>query len=163
MRDAQVAEGAFSWGTSVNDLYRRRARPMNDLPLEVKKAVRKSGGRKNLKIHYRLTNTSSRRLKFLFATQTTLPLKDAHVNRVGQAQGILRFAVVDPMRRLQVSWVLSKAAHLWYFPLESGRGMRRLYHGVSLSYLWPLTLSAGDSWEVTYRMKVAPPDGFLSN
>lgn len=147
----------------MRDLASGRARRLSGLPLAVKKSVRMVGGKKNIIIRYRLTNASSGRIKFLFAAQATLKLKDAHVNRIGEAQGIRRFAVIDPIKRLQVSWVFSKAAHLWYFPLESGKGIRRTYHGVSLSYLWPLVLPPHGSWEVTYQMRITPPDGLPSN
>ena len=154
-----VAESAFSWGTCVRDFAQGRAQALKDLPLTVKKSVQTVKGRREKIIRYHLTNASSRRLKFLFAAQTVLDLKDAHVNRMGEADGVRRFAVVDPIRRLQVSWALSRAARLWYFPLESGQGMRRTYQGVSLSYLWPLTLAPRGSWEVTFQMKMGPPNG----
>lgn len=143
----------------MRDFAQGRAQELEKLPLTVKKSVRTVKGERGKIIRYHLTNASGQRLKFLFATQTVLDLKDAHVNRMGEANGVRRFAVVDPIRRLQVSWALSKAARIWYFPLESGQGMRRTYQGVSLSYLWPLTLAPRGSWEVTFRMKVGPPDG----
>ena len=114
-------------------------------------------------VTYRIANPASETTSFLFGSEINLGLKDAHVNRVGEADGIRRFAVVDPSVRLQVSWDFNRAARLWYFPLEtvsdSDRGLERTYQGVSLTFLWPLALSSHGSWGVTWTFRVESPDG----
>ena len=115
-------------------------------------------GRRALFAH-RLTNESDRSLEFLFASEFTLSLKDAHVNRIGEAPGVKRFAVLDPAAGLNVAWVFSRPARLWYFPLESGSGRRRLYHGVKLTGVWPVKLAPRKSWTVRWEWKVEEPDG----
>ena len=102
----------------------------------------------------RLKNRSTRRATFLFGSEQVLSLKDAHVNRVGEADGIRRFSVVDPAARLEVSWAFSRPARLWHFPLESVRGEERVYQGICLVWLWPVTLEPGRSWAVRWELSV---------
>ena len=116
-------------------------------------------GRRALFAH-RLTNDSNVPLEFLFASEFTLSLKDAHVNRVGDAPGVRRFAVLDPAAGLNVAWVFSRPARLWYFPLESGSGRRRVYHGVKLTGVWPVKLAPRQSWAVRWEWKVEEPGGW---
>ena len=117
---------------------------------------------RSVRVAYRLTNLASRHLTFLFGSESSLNLKDAHVNRIGEAQGVRRFSVTDPASHLRVSWVLSAAARLWHFPLEtvsdSERGLERNYQGVSLTWLWPLALPPKGSWTVRWEMSIDEAD-----
>ncbi len=116
-------------------------------------------GRRALFAH-RLTNVSGRPAEFLFGTGLTLNLKDAHVNRTGEAAGVRRFSVLDPAARLEVRWQFSRPARLWYFPLETGSGARRVYRGVELTWLWPVKLQPGESWQVRWQWEVEEPGGW---
>ena len=127
--------------------------------LKVRKTAALSSGRRVLFTH-RLTNTSGRPMKFLFGTELTLNLKDAHVNRLGEAPGVRRFAVLDPAARLRVSLVFGRPARLWYFPLEAGAGARRVYQGVKLAGVWPVSLPARGSWQLRWELNVEEPDGW---
>lgn len=109
---------------------------------------------------HRLTNASGRPMKFLFASDLVFNLKDAHVNRLGEAPGVRRFAVLDPAVRLQVSLVFGRPARLWYFPLETGSGARRVYQGVKLAGVWPVALPARGSWQLRWELKVEEPGGW---
>ena len=123
------------------------------------KTVALSPTARTMRVRQRLRTLSSRRQSFLFATEINLGLKDAHVNRVGEADGIRRFAMVDPAARLQVSWSLGRSARLWYFPLESGSGLDRIYQGVRLAWVWPVRLSPRRTWEIRWEMTIGTPDG----
>ena len=136
--------------------------------------IRLDGGQRRLKIHkgialstkerrvvltHRLVNGSTNHLHFLFGCELPLNLKDAHVNRTGEAPGVEQFAVVDPAARLQVSWSFSRPARLWFFPLETGTGPSRSYQGVSLTGIWPVRLRPRGSWQVRWEVSVGAPDG----
>ena len=128
--------------------------------LQVAKSVTlPTRGRRVLFAH-RLTNLSGRRMDFLFGTGLTLNLKDAHVNRVGEAPGVRQFAVLDPAARLEVRWRFSRPARIWYFPLESGSGARRVYRGVKLTGLWPVKLPPGKSWQLQWQLEIGEPSGW---
>ena len=124
----------------------------------LKQASLSSAGRRVLFTH-RLANTSGRPVKFLFASELTFNLKDAHVNRLGEAAGVRRFAVLDPAARLQVSLTFGRPARLWHFPLEAGSGARRVYRGVKLAGVWPVSLPARGSWQLKWELKVEEPGG----
>ncbi len=128
-------------------------------PVKMRKTVTlPSRGRKVL-FTQQLSNPSASPISFLFASELNLNLKDAHVNRTGEAPGVQRFAVVDPAARLQVSWVFSRPARLWYFPLERGSGPDRVFEGVSLTGVWPVRLRPRGSWRVRWEVGVGVPDG----
>jgi len=116
-------------------------------------------GRRILFAH-EVANASDRPTEFLFGTEITLNLKDAHVNRTGEVPGVRRFAVLDPAARLQVSWVFDRPAQLWYFPLEAGSGTRRVYQGVKLTGVWPVKLLPKRSWQVRWELKIEEPRGW---
>ena len=105
-----------------------------------------------------LQNPSARSISFLFASELNLNLKDAHVNRTGEAPGVQRFAVVDPAARLQVSWAFSRPARLWHFPLEKGSGANRVFEGMSLTSVWPVQICPRGSWQVRWEVAVGAPD-----
>ena len=132
-------------------------------PLSLTKKIRLTGRGRAVAVSYQLVNTSNRRLEFLFGNESSFSLKDAHVNRIGEADGIERFAVTDPAAHLQICWAFSRPARLWYFPLEtvsdSDRGMERTYQGVNLTFLWPLTLEPNGSWTVSWRFQIESLDG----
>jgi len=118
---------------------------------------------RTLSVAHELINRSSRPISFLFGSQLCLTLKDAHVNRMGEAQGIRRFALVDPAEQLQVSWAFSRAARFWHFPMETtfGATSRRIrsYQGVNLTFLWPIRLAPRGSWKVRSYMAIGEPNG----
>ena len=125
----------------------------------LKTAALSSRGRRVIFTH-RLANRSGRPIKFLFASEMVFNLKDAHVNRLGEAPGVRRFAVLDPAARLQVSLVFGRPARLWHFPLETGSGARRVYQGVKLTGVWPVALPARGSWQLEWELKVEEPGGW---
>jgi len=125
----------------------------------LKTAALSSRGRRVIFTH-RLANRSGRPMKFLFVSELTLNLKDAHVNRLGEAPGVRRFAVLDPAVRLQVSLAFGRPARLWHFPLEAGSGARRVYQGVKLAGVWPVALPACGSWQLEWELKVEEPGGW---
>lgn len=114
---------------------------------------------RTVRVRQRLSARLGPRQGFLFATEVNLGLKDAHVNRVGEARGVRRFAVVDPAARLQVSWSFSRPARLWYFPLELGSGLDRVYQGVRLAWVWPVRFRQRRTWEIRWEMTIGAPRG----
>ena len=130
------------------------------LGMKVRKGAALSLTGRRVVFTHRLSNTSGRPVKFLFASELTFNLKDAHVNRLGEAPGVRRFAVLDPAARLQVSLAFSRPARLWHFPLEAGSGAQRVYQGVKLTGVWPVALPARGSWQLTWELKVEEPGGW---
>lgn len=143
------------------DLSRKGISRMGEsrLPVTYSKSIELPSAGRLLRVRQALKNSSSRPQAFLFATEMNLGLKDAHVNRTGEAAGIRRFEVVDPSAGLRVSWSLGKPARLWHFPLETGVGMERIYQGVRLAWVWPVQLAPRRSWEVRWEMSIGAPDG----
>lgn len=138
-------------------LSRRGALPApGDGAVSYTKSVEISSSGRRVRVRQHLRG-GARRQRFLFATEIGLGLKDAHVNRIGEAAGIRRFAVVDPAARLQVSWSFSRPARLWHFPVESGAGLHRVYQGVRLTWLWPVELGPRRCWEVRWEMTMGSP------
>lgn len=129
-----------------------------DHPLRLEKRVSLSSKERGFSVRYRLSNRSEIRLEFLFGSELNLNLKDAHVNRIGEAEGIERFSVTDPALRLKADWDFGLPTRLWYFPVEtvsdSEKGMERNFQGVSLTFLWPVALEPGASWQVQWQFKV---------
>lgn len=129
-----------------------------DCPLQMTKTIALSGKNSTLTVTHQLVNASARRLVFLFGSEMNLALKDAHVNRVGEAQGVQRFSVIDPALEVSVLWSLSQPARLWYFPLEtlsdSERGLERTYQGVNVTFLWPIDLASNGRWSVMQELTV---------
>lgn len=121
------------------------------------KTVELSG--RTVRVRHQLRAGSARRQTFLFATEINLALKDAHVNRAGEARGVRRFTVVDPAAHLQVAWAFNRPSRLWHFPLESGTGLDRVYQGVRLAWVWPVRFGPGRTWEVRWTMTIGAPDG----
>lgn len=134
-----------------------------DHPMTIKKTLTLPSKGRVLRFTHQLINPSTHPLSFLFGTELNLSLKDAHVNRIGEASGIRRFNVVDPAVRLEALWGFSRPARLWHFPLEtvsdSERGMERTYQGVSLTFLWPITLEPCGSWAVEWEWRIEAPHG----
>lgn len=128
--------------------------------MKVRKTAALSVTGRRVVFTHRLTNTSGRPMKFLFASELLFNLKDAHVNRLGEAPGVRRFAVLDPAARLQVSLAFSRPARLWHFPLEKGAGARRVYQGVKLAGVWPVALPARGSWDLKWELSVEEPGGW---
>ncbi len=151
--DARVREGKSSVLAVLE-----RATPV----LKARKTAALSSRGRSVVFTHRLTNTSGRPMKFLFASEVTFNLKDAHVNRLGEAPGVRRFAVLDPAARLQVSLAFSRPARLWHFPLETGTGARRVYRGVKLAGVWPVSLPARGSWDLKWKLSVEDPGGWRS-
>jgi hypothetical protein len=89
---------------------------------------------------------------FLFGSEMHLEMLDAHFNRLGEAPGVRRFSVVDPLARKEVCVTLSRPARLWHFPIEgvsgNGASAQRVYQGLCMTCLWPVRLAPGGSWRV---------------
>lgn len=130
--------------------------------LDFLKTVRLKAGQREAILSWSVSGRAE--ADFLFGVEWTLRLKDAHVNRVGSACGVRRFSVVDPVRRVEVSWAFSRPARLWHFPVEgvwgSGGRIGRTYEGVCLIFLWPVRFSGGTSgrWRALCEVKLGSPD-----
>lgn len=128
--------------------------------LIVEKSVKLPARGRRVIFSHRLENRSGRQVNFLFVTSSTFTLKDAHVNRTGEAPGVRRFAVLDPAARLQVGWTFARAARLWYFPLETGSGESRAYRGVTLAGAWPVRLPPRGAWRISWELNIEEPSGW---
>lgn len=114
------------------------------------------------RLHYRLKNRLRKSLGFLFGSEMNLNLLDAHFNRLGEAVGVRRFALVDPLARKECTVALSRPARLWYFPVETIRQDRkrteRVYQGVRVTCVWEVRLAPGGTWTVRAEIGSREPD-----
>ncbi len=130
--------------------------------LTVTKKITLSKNVRGFDVGYRLSNPAGEPKSFLFGSEWNLTLKDAHVNRIGDAQGVSWFSVADPALRLKISWSYTREARLWYFPVEtvsdSEKGMERNYQGACLAFLWDVHVPARGAWEVRCAVKIESAD-----
>jgi len=107
-------------------------------------------------VRYRLNNPSSRPIRFRFGSEMDLGLLDAHFNRVGEAIGLRRFALVDPMSRKTVAVSLSRPARVWHMPLEdvrsNGRHLERSFRGIRIACVWTIRLRPHGTWSVSMEI-----------
>ena len=152
---------ALSPAARVRAFARGQAEELADFAdgrVELKKTLRLTGRGRRLGVRERLSNRSGRRLRFLFASEMNLNLKDAHVNRTGEVAGVRRFSVVDPLTKVKVNFAYGRPARLWCFPRESGSGARRSYQGACLTALWPVDLPPRGAWSVNWQLSLESPD-----
>lgn len=131
---------------------------------EIKKGVRIHRSERKLEFSHRLRNVSSKKTRLLYGTEFNWNLKDAHVNRSGEAEGIRRFCMIDPEAMLQLSFQFSRPARITYFPREKvladgGRAPQRVFEGISLTALWELSLAPNQEWIVNWVLSTGEPNG----
>ncbi len=131
--------------------------------LELEKSVTFSQAGRALHFTHRLRNRTSKSFSFRYGTEMTWKLKDAHVNRIGETPALKRFSIVDPLLRLQVSWLFSRPARLRYFPRETevpvtGNRRERIYQGVSVTPCWNVSLPARGRWSVRWTLTIGNAD-----
>ncbi len=131
-------------------------------PLHVTKKLTLSRLKRAVDVSYGVSNPSEKALHFLFGVEWNVGLRDAHVNRIGDAPGVKRFAVSDPAVQKKVFWDFDREARLWYFPVEtisdSEKGIERNYQGACLTFVWDLKLPPGGAWEVRCRVNGGSSD-----
>ena len=70
----------------------------------------------------------------------------------GEVEGVQRFHVGNRWIQQDVGFALSEVATLWRFSIEtvtgSEAGFERNHQGSCMTLLWPLTLEAGQQWNV---------------
>lgn len=127
--------------------------------LEIEKSVTFSRTGRTLQFTQGLRNRTARPVSFWYGTEFNWNLKDAHVNRIGETPALKRFSVVDPLARLQISWLFSRPARLWHFPREARSAREeRVYQGVSVTSLWNLSLAPRGSWSARWSLTVGEAD-----
>lgn len=155
----RVKEHFFRPGEGVRAFAQGRSRQAECRDsVTVARSVSVSSGRRKVRFGYRLKNGSRRIASFLFGVELNFSLLDAHFNRLGEAAGLLRFALVDPLKRQEVAVAFNRPARLWYFPREArvktSKGEKRVYQGVRLACLWRVRLPPGRLWAVQGEMGV---------
>lgn len=156
-RSPQKVRAVFSCAGSV-----RLGRASSGV--ELVKSVTLSRAGRTLQFTHEIRNRSGRALEFLFGSEFNWNLKDAHVNRTGEAAGLRRFAVVDPAAGLQLSFRFGRPAALWHFPREAvltdaGTGAQRVFEGIHLTPVWPVSLPARGTWSIRWQLTLGEPDG----
>ncbi|MFH0771375.1 MAG: alpha-amylase/4-alpha-glucanotransferase domain-containing protein [Candidatus Omnitrophota bacterium] len=103
-------------------------------------------------MEYEISNLGSMDFNSLFGAEFNYSLKDPHLNRAGEAQGLRNISVNDQWYGLFVDFEFSKPASMWYFPVEtvsdSESGLERTYQELSLLFNWNLRLAPNESWKV---------------
>jgi alpha-amylase len=117
-------------------------------------------GKAAVDIEYTVTNLGSGELDARFGVEFSYSLKDPHLNRVGEADGVKNICVNDQWYGVKVDLGVSKEASFWYFPIEtvsdSEQGLERTYQEVALLFHWGLKLAPGGKWNIkmTKNLKV---------
>ncbi len=130
------------------------------VPVRVTKSVSMKPGKAAVDIEYTVTNLGSGELDARFGVEFSYSLKDPHLNRIGEADGVKNICVNDQWYGVKVDLGFSKEASFWYFPIEtvsdSEQGLERTYQEVALLFHWGLKLAPGGKWDVkmTKNLKV---------
>ena len=131
-------------------------------PLRVAKTVSVRPDSPEIEIEYKLTNTGGREFAPWFGVEFGYSLKDPHLNRVGEAHGLSNICVNDQWYGLKIDFEFSKAADLWYFPIEtvsdSEQGLERTYQELALLFHWRLKLAPRASWGVLITKNIKAED-----
>ncbi len=126
--------------------------------LKVAKTVSIKPDSQEMEIEYKVTNIDTREFEPWFGVEFNYSLKDPHLNKVGEAHGLTNINVNDQWYGVKIDFELSKAADLWYFPIEtvsdSDQGLERTYQELSLLFHWKFKLAPREVWGVKIRKNI---------
>ena len=126
--------------------------------LKVAKTVSVKPDSQEMEIEYKVTNIDTREFEPWFGVEFNYSLKDPHLNKVGEAHGLTNINVNDQWYGVKIDFELSKAADLWYFPIEtvsdSDQGLERTYQELSLLFHWKFKLAPREVWGVKIRKNI---------
>ena len=79
-------------------------------------------------------------------------LENSHFDSTGEVPEVEEFHVGNSWLQQDMGFTLSQPATLWRFSIDtitgSEAGFERVHQGSCLTLIWPLSLDAGQSWDV---------------
>ncbi|MDD5073544.1 MAG: DUF1926 domain-containing protein [Candidatus Omnitrophica bacterium] len=128
--------------------------------LRVAKRISVKPDSQDMEIEYKITSLDTREFEPWFGVEFNYSLKDPHLNKAGEAHGLTNINVNDQWYGVKIDFEISKAADLWYFPVEtvsdSEQGLERTYQELSVLFHWKFKLAPGAAWgvKITKNIKI---------
>ncbi|QBD82230.1 DUF1926 domain-containing protein [Ktedonosporobacter rubrisoli] len=149
------------------------------LPVRLNKILIVPCGEEKLVIRYTIENKGQARLQTHFASEWNLhllgggkneqayyqvkdqQLEDSHFDSSGEVLQVSEFQVGNTWLQQNMAFILSEPATLWRFSIEtitgSEAGFERTHQGSCCTLIWPLTLEAGQSWNIEITCRGSKP------
>ena len=146
----------------------RRAGALGPLPVSLTKTMTLPRGEEKLVIHYSIENKGQSRLQTQFGCEWNVnllggggndqayylveghALENTHFDSAGEVSGVREVHIGNSWLEQDMGFSLSEEATLWRFSVEtvtgSEAGFERTHQGSSLTFVWPLLLDAGQTW-----------------
>ncbi len=156
--------------TLIRDGQVRRAGALSPLPVRLTKTLFLPPGEERLMVYYTIQNKGQSRLQTRFASEWNFhllgggrndqayyhvdghELEDEHFDSTGEVTQVQAFHIGNTWIRQDMGFLLSEAATLWRFSIEtvtgSEAGFERNHQGSCLTLLWSLLLEPGQSWSM---------------
>jgi len=160
-------------GTTITmrrDGHVRRAGALSAIPVHLSKTLFIPIGKEQLIVRFTLQNHGQTRLHTHFATEWNFHLLGGGGNEqayyaicgekpetgcfdtTGEIPEVREFHIGNTWLQQDMRFVLNKEAKLWHFSIEtvtgSEAGFERTHQGSCFTLIWPLTLEAGQAWNV---------------
>ncbi|HKF35367.1 MAG TPA: alpha-amylase/4-alpha-glucanotransferase domain-containing protein, partial [Ktedonobacteraceae bacterium] len=148
----------------------QRAGALSPLSVRLTKSLFLPLGEERLVVFYTIQNKGQSRLQTRFASEWNFhllgggrndqayyhvdgyELEDEHFDSMGEVAQVQAFHFGNTWIRQHMDFLLSEAATLWRFSIEtvtgSEAGFERNHQGSCLALLWPLLSESGQSWSV---------------
>ncbi|GLV56618.1 alpha-amylase [Dictyobacter sp. S3.2.2.5] len=148
----------------------KRPGALSPLPVSLTKTIFVPKGEEKLVIRYQVTNRGQARLQSMFATEFNInllggggnpqayctvdgqQLESHSFDSSGEVSNVSSIHVGNNWLQQDLGIALSQPANLWRFSIDtvtgSEAGFERTHQGSNFTFLWPLTLDGGESWNV---------------
>ena len=148
----------------------RRAGALSPLPVSLTKTVFLPLGEEKLVVRYHIENKGQSRLQTQFGCEWNINLlggggndqayylvkgqsiENTHFDSTGIVPEVREVHIGNSWLEQDMSFLLSEEAALWRFSVDtvtgSEAGFERTHQGSSLTFVWPLLLDVGQSWDV---------------
>ncbi len=156
--------------TMQRDGQVRRAGALSPLPVALTKTVFLPLGEEKLVVRYAIENRGQSRLQTQFGCEWNInllggggndqayyfiegkELENKHFDSIGEVSGVREVHIGNSWLEQDMGFSLSEEATLWRFSIDtvtgSEAGFERTHQGSSMTFLWPLLLDAGQTWNV---------------
>jgi alpha-amylase len=152
----------------------KRAGALSPIPVELSKSLFVPLEQEQLGIHYRIKNVGQARLQTRFGMEWninllggganpqaySLPGKQAErqpFDSTGETHHIQELQIGNSWLAQDLHFALSQPGTLWQFSLDaitgSEAGFERTHQGSCITFIWELTLDAGESWDLDMQIQ----------
>ncbi len=148
----------------------RRAGALSPLPVSLTKTVFLPLGEEKLVVRYAIENKGQARLQTQFGCEWNVnllggggndqayynvegqTLENTHFDSTGEVVKVGKVHIGNSWLQQDMSFALSAEATLWRFSVDtvtgSEAGFERTHQGSSLTFIWPLLLDVGQTWQI---------------